>query len=97
MTNCNKQNLINTVAERTGVSKKDTSVIVDTMLDIIKETLASGVGVDIYGFGKLEVKDVAARDGVTQLGENKGQPWHKDASKTVRFKVAKALKSIVNE
>lgn len=93
MANINKAELISKVAEHTEMTKKDVLIIFDDIIDTVKETLSSGMGVDIYGFGKLEVKDVAARQA---RNPKTGEIVEVPAKKAVKFKAAKALKEAVN-
>ena len=52
-----KSNLINAIAKQNGFSRKKSIETVETILEIIKLTLASGDDVLISGFGKFCVKD----------------------------------------
>ena len=85
----NKKELINVVAETTGLSKKDVTVVVDATFDKITEALKKGESVNIAGHGKYEVRERAARKGRNpQTGEEIEIP----ASKSPAFKPAKQLK-----
>ena len=59
----NKQQLVDAVAQNTGMTKKDSVSAVSAILDVITETLASGEDVKITGFGSFEVKTREARTG----------------------------------
>lgn len=88
----NKTELIAAVAEKTGLSKKDTESVITAALDVIAAALAEDEKVQLVGFGAFEVKSRAAR-----LGRN---PKTKEtieipASKVPVFKAGKALKDIV--
>ena len=88
----NKTELIAAVAEKTGLSKKDTEAVITAALDAISAALAEEEKVQLVGFGAFEVKSRAAR-----LGRN---PKTKEtieipASKVPVFKAGKALKDIV--
>lgn len=90
----NKADLINAVAEKTGLSKKDSESAVAAVVDVITESLVQGDKVQLVGFGSFEVKQRAAR-----LGRN---PKTKEelkipASKVPVFKAGKALKDAVAE
>ncbi|GET05445.1 DNA-binding protein HU [Ligilactobacillus agilis] len=87
-----KQDLVNAVAERTALSKKDSTAVVDTVLDEIKEILANGDKLQLIGFGNFEVRTRSARQGRNpQTGETIEIP----ASKVPAFKPGKALKDAV--
>ena len=88
----NKADLINAVAEKTGLSKKDSESAVAAVVDVITEALIQGDKVQLVGFGSFEVKKRAAR-----IGRN---PKTKEeikipASKVPAFKPGKALKDAV--
>ena len=90
----NKAELISAVAEKTGMSKKDTEAVVSTALDTIVAAMAEGEKVQLVGFGSFEVKKRAAR-----MGRN---PKTKEAieipaSRVPVFKAGKALKDIVSK
>ena len=59
----NKAELINAVAEKAGLSKKDTESVINAAIDAITECLAQGDKVQLVGFGAFEVKARAARIG----------------------------------
>lgn len=88
----NKTELIAAVAEKTGLSKKDSDAAVAAMVDAITESLVQGEKVQLVGFGSFEVKSRGAR-----MGRN---PHTKEqieisASKVPVFKAGKALKDTV--
>ena len=87
-----KVELVSAVAEKTGLSKKDTEAAVNATIEAIAACLASGDKVQLVGFGAFEVKSRAAR-----IGRN---PKTKEtiqipASKVPVFKAGKALKDTV--
>ena len=87
-----RQDLVNAVTERTALSKKDSTAVVDTILDEIKEILANGDKLQLIGFGNFEVRTRSARKGRNpQTGETIEIP----ASKVPAFKPGKALKDAV--
>ena len=59
----NKSELIATVANRSGVSKKDAERVVNATIDAITASLAKGDKVLITGFGTFEVKNRSPRVG----------------------------------
>jgi DNA-binding protein HU-beta len=52
----NKNGLVAEVAKRTGSSKADVSRMVDSSMDVIRETVARGDRVSLVGFGTFERK-----------------------------------------
>ena len=91
----NKYGLVSIVAEKVGMSKKDTTLVVDGVIDAITEALKSGDKVQLVGFGSFDVRQRAARE-----GRNPQKPGEKidiPASKVPVFKAGKALKDSIKE
>src|SRR5690625_2799278 len=90
----NKTDLINAVAEKSELSKKDAGKAVDAVFQTIMETLQNGENVQVIGFGNFEVRDRAARKGRNpQTGEEIQIP----ASKVPAFRAGKALRDAVKQ
>jgi len=90
----NKAELINAVAEKADVSKKDAEAVISATLETITAALKAGDKVQLVGFGSFEVKKRAAR-----MGRN---PKTKEsieipASVVPVFKAGKALKDSVGQ
>ena len=88
----NKAELIATVAEVAGLSKKDSEKAVNATFDAITAALEAGEKVSLVGLGAFDVKERAAR-----MGRN---PRTKEeveipASRVPQFKAGKALKDAV--
>ena len=90
----NKAGLITSVAQKTGLTRKDADKIVASVLDTITETLASGEKVSLVGFGTFEVKERAAHQGINP---STGEPMQIPSSKSAVFKSGKQLKDAVNK
>jgi DNA-binding protein HU-beta len=58
-----KADLINKIADKTGIPKVDVLVTVETMLKEVKESLSSGHNIYIRGFGSFITKKRAAKIG----------------------------------
>ncbi len=58
-----KEKIINSIYHQAGLSKSQSRVVVEKLLEIIKRNLEGGEDVLISGFGKLEVKMKSARRG----------------------------------
>ena len=88
----NKTELIAAVAEKSGLTRKDSEKAVLAALETITETLKTGEKVQLVGFGSFEVKKRAER-----IGRNPatGAEIKIAASKVPTFKAGKALKDIV--
>jgi DNA-binding protein HU-beta len=88
----NKAELIAAVAEKSELTKKDAEKAVNSMINVITETLGKGERVQLVGFGTFEVRDRAERKGRNpQTREEIIIP----ASKAPVFKAGKALKDSV--
>ena len=88
----NKAELIAAVAEKAGLSKKDSEKAVNATLDTITSTLEIGEKVQLVGFGVFDVKVRGAR-----IGRN---PKTKEEiaipeSRVPQFKAGKALKDSI--
>ena len=88
-----KSELISAVAEKSEVSKKDTEAVLNTAMDIIKETVAAGSDVQLIGFGTFTVVERAERTGHNPATK---QTITIPASKSPKFKAGKALKDKLN-
>jgi len=89
----NKQELVTSVAEKSGLTKKDSEKAVNAMFSSIEESLAKGDKVQLVGFGTFEVRERAARTG---RNPKTGEEIQIDATKVPAFKAGKALKDAVN-
>ena len=58
-----KTDLVDSVAAKAGMTKKDSARAVDAVFDTIKEQLKTGDKVQLVGFGSFEVKQREARVG----------------------------------
>ncbi|MGQ9653208.1 MAG: integration host factor subunit alpha [Thermodesulfobacteriota bacterium] len=58
-----KEDIISGVFDYTGMSKAESKRAVETLFEIMKETLENGEEVKISGFGKFQVKKKRARRG----------------------------------
>jgi len=89
----NKGDLIESVADQSGLSKADAGRAVDAFISAITGTLQSGGQVSLVGFGTFTVKSRAARTG---RNPRTGEAIQIKASKVPGFKAGKALKDAVN-
>lgn len=88
----NKTELITAMAEKTGMTKKDTEAALKAFTDVVEETLVAGDKVSLVGFGTFEVRDRAARTG---RNPQTGEEIEISASKAPKFKASGKLKEIV--
>lgn len=90
----NKADLVDKVADKAGLTKKDSNAAVEAVFDSIQEFLAEEEKVQLIGFGTFEVRERAARKGRNpQTGEEIQIP----ATKVPAFKAGKNLKEAVKE
>ena len=88
----NKNDFIDIVAEKSGLNKRDSKAALDTVLEIITETLSKGDSVSFIGFGTFSTSLRAERIArVPATGAEIKVP----AKKVAKFKVGKALKEAV--
>jgi DNA-binding protein HU-beta len=59
-----KTDFIKAVADKTGVSQKETGAVINAMLDLIAAQLAAGEKVTLTGFGTFEVRSRQERAGM---------------------------------
>lgn len=88
-----KKDLASLVAKDLSLSQKIAQNYVSTVLQAITDQLAQGNEVVLTGFGKFEVKERLAREGINPATKER---MSIPASKTVKFTPKKALKCAVN-
>jgi integration host factor subunit alpha len=88
-----KAQIVEKIQNQTGFTKNRSSEIVETLLEIIKSTLASGEDVLISGFGKFCVRNKKERRGRNPAT---GDSMILDARKVVTFKCSGKLRDRVN-
>lgn len=88
----NKTELINAVAETSGLTKKDSETALNAILDAIQNAMKNGDKVQLVGFGSFEVKERAARTGKNPATD---ATIEIPASKAPAFKAGKALKDAI--
>ena len=88
-----KADLVNAMAEKSGLTKADTEKALKAFTDAVTEALKAGEKVSLVGFGTFSVGERAARTG---QNPQTGAKIQIAAAKSPRFKVGKALKDSVN-
>ena len=88
----NKTELINAVAETSGLTKKDSEVALNAILDTIQDAMKNGDKVQLVGFGSFEVKERAARTGRNPRTK---ETVEIPASKAPVFKAGQAFKDAI--
>ena len=90
----NKTELVAVVAEKAGLSKKDSEKAVNAVFDSITSALVAGDKVQLVGFGAFEVREREARVGRNPRTKEEIKI---EASRAPAFKAGKALKDAVNK
>jgi DNA-binding protein HU-beta len=88
-----KQDLVNTAAEKTGLTKKAAGEVLETILETITKSLKKGDNVTITGFGTFRVSKRSARKGVNP--RNPSETIKIPAMKLPAFKAGKTLKEAI--
>ena len=89
----NKNDLVATVASRTGLSKADSAKAVDGVVAAITSSLSGGTEVRLVGFGTFSVSH---RKATTGRNPRTGESIQISARNVPKFKSGKALKAAVN-
>ena len=89
----NKSELVDAMAKKSGLSKKDTEAALAAFTETVTKTLKKGDKIQLVGFGTFEVGKRAAREG---RNPQSGAVMKIAASKAPKFKAGKALKDTVN-
>jgi DNA-binding protein HU-beta len=88
-----KQEFVNEVASKSGLSSRDAAKAVDAFLDAITDTLRGGGEVSFTGFGKFTTQQRAERQGVNP--RDPGQKVTIPASTVPKFSAGSQLKQAV--
>lgn len=88
-----KADLVTIISDKTGVTKKDSAIMVDLVFSEITKALAEGDKVSLVGFGTFSVKDRTGRVGINPA--KKGEKVVIPATRVPSFKAGKALKEAV--
>lgn len=88
-----KADIVNSMAEEAGISKKEAAAAFEAFVGYISSTCGSGERCAVPGLGTFSISERKARTGRNpRTGESMKIP----ASKNVRFKAGKDLRSAVN-
>jgi DNA-binding protein HU-beta len=87
-----KQEFIDQVADKSGLSKRDAGAAVDAFLETITSVLKGRDSVSFTGFGKFSTSERAARQGVNP---RTGEKVQIQASTVPRFQAGSSLKAAV--
>ena len=88
----NKTELVDAMAKKAGLSKKDAEAAVKAFTDVVTAELKKGGKVQLVGFGTFEVTKRSARTG---RNPQTGATMKIAASKAPKFKAGKAFKDAI--
>ena len=89
-----KADLVERIANSTGLTKKDTAMAVDHLISAVKDALREGRHIEIRGFGTFKVKQRKSR---TARNPRTGEPVQLPPRKVAVFKVSKELKDRISQ
>ena len=87
-----KAEIVEHIAQTTGLTKTDTSLVVEGMIETLKKALIDGDTVEIRGFGTFKIKERAAR---RARNPRTGEPVDIPAKYVPTFKPSRELKDEV--
>ena len=88
----NKEQLINAIAQKTTLTKRDASQILDALSDTIMEAVAEGEKITLVGFGTFEPRERKERPG---RNPKTGEPMTIPATRVPAFSAGKLFKEKV--
>lgn len=88
-----KTELVNSMAEKAGLSKVDAEKALKGFVDSVTDALQENDKISLVGFGTFSVGERAARTG---KNPQTGAALQIPAAKVPKFKAGKALKDAVN-
>jgi len=88
----NKQELVDAIATKAGMTKKDADAILSAVTEVIMEAVADGDKVTLVGFGTFEPRDRQAREG---RNPSTGKPITIPATTVPGFSAGKLFKEKV--
>jgi integration host factor subunit alpha len=86
-----KVDIVGSVYEKVGFSKKEAIQVVETVFDLMKDTLERGEKIKISGFGNFVVRNKRARRG---RNPQTGDDIEISARKILTFKPSQVLKKV---
>lgn len=89
-----KEDLVKKIAEKSGLTKKDSESALTAMLKSIEKALSKKEKVLLVGFGTFQVKNRAKRKGINPITK---EEITIPAKKAPVFTAGKALKATVNK
>ena len=90
-----KADIVETIYERVGFSKKESAELVETVFDVIKDALVGGEKVKFSGFGNFIVREKNARKGRNPFTGEEIMIKAKPASRKVRARALRSLNGMI--
>jgi integration host factor subunit alpha len=88
-----KADIVERIMTNTGLSKPESIDMFELIFSIMKDTLAGGEDIVIYGFGKFMVKEKKDRKG---RNPQTGEDLIVEARRVLTFKPSAVLKNTIN-
>lgn len=88
-----KEKIINSIYNQVGLSKSQSRLVVEKLLEIMKKSLENGENILISGFGKLVVRDKSERRG---RNPQTTEDLQLRARRVVVFKTSGVLRDKIN-
>ncbi len=88
-----KADIIDSVAKKADLSKKDAGAAVEAFTTTVQDALKKGNSIGLIGFGSFEVRTRAAREG---RNPQTGEPLKIPKKKVPAFKAGKKLRDAVS-
>lgn len=88
----NKNEVVNEVYLKSGISKKECKLCLETILEVIKDVLKSGESVTLSNFGKFKINETKAKQ---MYSFKEKTTLLVDARKTPTFKASETLKQSI--
>jgi len=88
-----KADIVESVYERVGISRKEAAEAVETIFGTVKATLENGENVKISGFGNFVVRQKRARRG---RNPQTGETIMITERKVITFKASNVLTELIN-
>ncbi len=88
----NKTELVASLVEKTGVSKKEAEAVLNAFVTTVQDTVKAGDQIPLVGFGTFESRERSAREG---KNPRTGETVKIAACKVPAFKAGKAFKDML--
>ncbi|MCX7725291.1 MAG: integration host factor subunit beta [Chitinispirillaceae bacterium] len=92
--NVTKREIVESIAEKVGLTQVDTKIVVETFLEAISDSLQRGKNIEIRGFGRFKIKKKKAR---IARNPRTNQQIQVDAGVKPIFEASKELRDKMNK